>query len=37
VAVLSLTHHTDAATAVGGIGTTVTAIGGAQIGMRNRR
>ncbi|WP_176710339.1 hypothetical protein [Streptomyces sp. Wb2n-11] len=37
VAVLSLTHNAEAAATVGAIGTTVTAIGGVQISLRNRR
>ncbi|MFF7161753.1 hypothetical protein ACFZBP_10305 [Streptomyces sp. NPDC008086] len=37
VAVLSLTGKTEAAATVGAIGTAVTAIGGVQIGMRNRQ
>jgi hypothetical protein len=35
VVVLSLTHNTEGASAVGGIA--VTTIGGMQLGMRNRQ
>ncbi|MFF4983768.1 hypothetical protein ACFY3O_27415 [Streptomyces sp. NPDC001046] len=37
VVILSLTHNTEAAATVGAIGTAVTAIGGVQLGMRNRQ
>ncbi|MCX5443894.1 hypothetical protein [Streptomyces sp. NBC_00063] len=37
VVILSLTHNTEAATAVGSIGTAITAIGGAQLGARRRQ
>ncbi|MDX3322457.1 hypothetical protein PV415_36770 [Streptomyces sp. ME03-5684b] len=37
VVVLALTHNTEAATAVGTIGGTVTALGGSWVNLRNRR
>ncbi|MFK4071853.1 hypothetical protein [Streptomyces sp. NPDC029674] len=37
VLILSLTHNPEAAATVGSIGTAVTAIGGVQIGLRNRQ
>ncbi|GAA5083176.1 hypothetical protein [Streptomyces similanensis] len=37
VVILALTHHTEAATAVGAIGGAVSTLGGSQVSLRARR